>query len=100
MIDKQFKGLEELVKTYDLDLLPKIKGMNHRLGSLKNSEKETYKEYTNNKQNLECSFIENKIEKHLNLLYPGRQPTSAVSRTSRKFAKTNDLGTLAKTHKV
>jgi hypothetical protein len=100
MIDKQFKGLEELVKTYDRDLFPKIKSMNQTLGSLKNSEKETYIEYTNNKQNLECSFIENKIEEHLNLLYPGRRPMSAVSRTIRKSAKTNNLETLYKTHKV
>jgi hypothetical protein len=48
MIEKQFYGLKEIVKTYDTDLLPKMKGMNQRLGSLKNSEKESYKEYTNN----------------------------------------------------
>jgi hypothetical protein len=93
MTEKQYKGLEELVKTYDQDLLPKMKGMNQRLGSLKYSEKESYKEYTNNKQNLESSFIKNKIEQHLNSLYPGRRPKGAVS-------KTNNLETLAKTHKV
>jgi hypothetical protein len=98
MINKQFKGLEVLVKRYDGDLLPKMKAMNQRLGSLKNSEKDSYKDYTNNKQNLECSFIKNKIEEHLNLLYPGRSLTSAVSRASSKSAKTNNLGTLAKAH--
>lgn len=100
MIDKQFKGLEELVKTYDQDLLPRMKGMNQRLGSLKHSEKESYKEYRNNKHNLESSFIKNKIEQHLNLLYPGRGPRSAVSKTNSKSAKTNNLETLTNTLKV
>jgi glucose-6-phosphate isomerase len=80
--------------------LPKMKGMNQRLGSLKYSEKESYKEYRNNKQNLESSFIKNKIEQHLNSLYPGRPPKTTVSKTVSKSFKTNNLETLAETHKV